>query len=155
MPLPRRLLVAAVGVALLTAACGGDDDTTGATGSADDRTVEITMVDIAFEPDSVEVAAGETVRFVFTNDGDVAHDAFIGDTAAQADHEQQMRDAEEDDDSGMDHGGGEDAGDGAVTVEPGDTDELTYTFEEAGTVEIGCHQPGHYDAGMKIDVEVS
>ena len=153
MPLPRRLLVAAVGVALVTAACGDDDDTTGAAGSGDGkRTVEITMVDIAFEPATVEVAAGETVRFVFTNDGDVAHDAFIGDTAAQADHEQQMRDAE-DDDSGMDHGGGED--DGAITVEPGDTAELTHTFGEAGTVEIGCHQPGHYDAGMKIDVEVA
>lgn len=152
MHLPRTLTVAVAvaGLALLAAACGGDDSATGAGGDAE-RTVEITMVDTAFEPSSVEVAAGESVRFVFTNDGEVAHDAFVGDTAAQADHEQQMRDAE--DDSGMDHEGGTD--DGAVTVEPGDTAELTYTFDDAGTVEIGCHQPGHYDAGMKIDVEVT
>ena len=151
MHVPRTLMVAVAGVALLAAACGDDDTTTGDANDAY-RTVEVTMVDIAFEPDSIEVAAGESVRFVFTNDGELTHDAFVGDSAAQADHEQQMRDAE--DDNGMDHDGG-DADDGAVTVEPGDTAELTYTFDEAGTIEIGCHQPDHYDAGMKIDVEVT
>lgn len=49
------------------------------------------------------------------------------------------------------HGAGDDD---AVTVEPGDEAELTCTFDEAGRVEVGCHQPGHYKAGMKIDVTV-
>ena len=92
------------------------------------------------------------MRFVFTNTGTVPHDAFIGDAAAQADHEQQMRDA--DDDSGMNHGGGNDD-DGAITVEPGETGELTHTFDETGTLEIGCHEPGHYDDGMKMTVAVA
>ena len=156
MSMHRRLSVVAVCVALVVAACGGGDGGSDASaGSGDaDRTVEITMVDIAFEPDRVDVAAGETVRFVFTNEGKVAHDAFIGDRQAQAEHEQQMRDADDDRGSGMDHGGN--AGDNAaITVEPGDTGELTHTFERAGTVQIGCHQPGHYDAGMKIDVGVA
>lgn len=152
---PLPLLAAVAGIAVVAAACGGDDSTDTADSDRADRTVQIRMVDIAFEPDRVDVAAGETVRFVFTNDGDVAHDAFVGDRAAQADHEQQMRDADDDSGSGMDHEGGGEEGDGAITVEPGGTGELTYTFEEAGTVEIGCHQPGHYDAGMKIDVEAS
>lgn len=58
-------------------------------------------------------------------------------------------------------GGGHDMGDGdkdkdAITVEPGKTGKLTYTFERTGTVEIGCHQPGHYyTAGMKIAVQVA
>ena len=155
MSLSRTLLVAVGGLSLLAAACGGDDETAASSDPGEARTVEVDMVDIAFEPDSVDVNAGETIRFVFTNRGDVAHDAFIGDAAEQADHEQQMRDAEDDSGSGMEHGGGG-GGDGeAVTVEPGDTEELTYTFDEAGSVEIGCHQPGHYDDGMKIDVEVT
>ena len=143
--------VAAV-IALVAVACGGDDDgTTNADSGTDERTVEIDMVDLAFEPDSLEVASGETVRFVFTNTDEVAHDAFVGDADAQADHEAEMREAE---DEG--HGGGHgDETENAITVEPGDTGELTYTFEDAGTTEIGCHQPGHYEGGMKIDVEVA
>jgi len=51
-----------------------------------------------------------------------------------------------------DHGG-DDAD--AIVVEPGETGTLTHTFDDAGTVEIGCHQPGHYGAGMKIAVTVT
>jgi uncharacterized cupredoxin-like copper-binding protein len=153
MRLPRSFLIAVAGVALVAAACG-DDNGNSSVGSGDDvRTVEIDMVDTAFEPETLQVAEGEAVRFVFTNSGEVAHDAFIGGREAQADHEAEMR--EGDDDGGHDGGHGEDEGENAVTVEPGDTEELTYTFDDPGTLEVGCHQPGHYDAGMKISVEVA
>ena len=152
MQFSRSLLAAAAGAVLLAAACGDDDGATSAGTGGDVRTVEVDMVDIAFEPDALEVARGETVRFVFTNHGEVAHDAFIGDADAQADHEAEMR---ADNDEG-EHGGGHgDDEDDAVTVEPGDEAELTHTFDETGTIEIGCHQAGHYDAGMKITVEVT
>ena len=103
-----------------------------------------------FEPDAMTVARGETVRFVFTNRGQVTHDAFIGDADAQAEHEAEMR--ERDDDPHGGHGDG-DAAD-AITVDKGDEGELTHTFADAGEVEIGCHQPGHYEAGMKVTVQV-
>ena len=77
MPRLPLLTIAVAGVVLL-AACGDDDTSTG-DASGDTRTVEIDMVDIAFEPDTLEVSRGKTVRFVFINSGDVAHDAFIGD----------------------------------------------------------------------------
>ena len=108
------------------------------------------MVDNAFEPDHLEVTEGETVRFVFTNHGAVAHDAFIGDTDAQADHEAEMRRRR-----ATGHGHGDHGADEAVTVEPGERGELTHTFDDAGTIEIGCHQPGHYDAGMKVAMKVA
>lgn len=153
MQFSRSLLAAAAGAMLLAAACGDDDSDTTAGAGGDVRTVEVDMVDNAFEPETVEVARGETVRFVFTNRGEVAHDAFIGDADAQADHEAEMRAGDGDD---GEHGGGhgDDEAD-AVTVEPGDEAELTHTFDETGTIEVGCHQAGHYDAGMKIIVEVS
>jgi plastocyanin len=56
MRIPRPLVLAATGVTLVGAACG-DDDTTADTGAAA-RKVEIEMVDIAFEPDTLEVARG-------------------------------------------------------------------------------------------------
>ena len=145
----HRIVAAAITVAFVLAACGADE---GSSDGADEatRTVDVAMVDIAYEPDTLEVKQGETVRFVFTNRGKVAHDAFIGDHRAQEEHEADMSDPDADD-----HGGHGDDEDAAVTVAPGEREELTYTFDEAGTVEIGCHQPGHYAAGMKIAVDVT
>ena len=30
----------------------------------------------------------------------------------------------------------------------------TYVFDEPGDVEMACHLPGHYDFGMRGEVEV-
>jgi len=104
------------------------------------------MVDIAFEPDKIDVSAGEKVRFVFTNDGEVAHDAFIGDSEAQDQHAEDMAD---------EHGGHGDDDEG-ITVEPGDSRELSRTFSaDDDGVLIGCHHPGPYEAGMVATVNVS
>ena len=136
----RPLFVATlVGIALLTSSCGG-----GSTGaSAGARSVDIDMRDNAYSPDHVTVHGGETVRFRFHNTGAVAHDAFMGDSSAQDDHEMAMRSA-----GGM-HGGAD-----AVTVDPGDSATLTRTFHAGDQMLIGCHQTGHYAAAMKITVEV-
>lgn len=142
----RGLLAMTGTVALLASACGGGDETASSPDTSDVRTVAVDMVDIAFAPTTLAVGVGETIRFKFTNRGNVAHDAFIGDAAAQADHEQEMADAG----SGHAH-----HNTGAVTVAPDETATLEYTFDEAGSVQVGCHEPGHYDAGMKIDVVVS
>jgi uncharacterized cupredoxin-like copper-binding protein len=115
--------------------------------ASDDVTIE--MVDTAFEPDTFEFKAGDEVTFRFMNNGRVAHDAFIGDEQAQRYHEADMREA----DAGA-HGahGGEDEG---ITVDPGDSAKLTYRFEEPGTILLGCHQPGHYAAGMVASISVA
>jgi uncharacterized cupredoxin-like copper-binding protein len=96
---------AAVVVALgtLVAACSGsdaDEDGGGLSGSSATstgesaggaRTIEIEMTDNEFSPERIEVTAGETVHFVFANEGEVTHDAVIGDEAAQDEHESVMR----------------------------------------------------------------
>ena len=106
------------------------------------------MRDIAFSPDTVDVEAGETVTFVFENVGKIPHDAYVGDAGAQDEHEMEMQEMDE---AGHgDHGAGADA----VTVEPGKRGELTHTFEAGDRLLIGCHQPGHYAAGMKVTVNV-
>lgn len=112
-----RPAVLAATALLLLVAWGDDDDdtTTNAADGSETPTVEVDMVDTAFEPDTLQEDAGETVRFGFTNRGEVAHDAFIGDADAQADHEDEIREA--DDDEGHEGGHGDDTED-AVTVEP-------------------------------------
>jgi len=138
----RLLLVVAI---LALGACGSGDDGSPPVASGDERVVEVEMRDIAFAPTAVDVRAGEKVRFVFKNTGQVAHDAFVGDAAAQEKHEKEMRAG------GGDHGHGSDA----VTVKPGKTARLTYTFSQPGQILLGCHQPGHYTGGMKATINIA
>ena len=140
----RVIAILSVPVLVLLGACGSGDDEPTLAGAGEDRTVEIEMRDIAFSPDKVDVRAGEKVRFVFTNKGSLTHDAFIGDAAAQEQHEKDMR-------SGHSHG----EGSNAITLKPGKKAQLVHTFDRPGEILIGCHQPGHYAGGMKATVKVA
>ncbi|MGB7540705.1 MAG: cupredoxin family protein, partial [Burkholderiales bacterium] len=114
------------------------------TGHGIARTVEILASDdLRFSPAKIEVRAGETVRFVVKNVGSTRHEFAVGDRAAQHAHAQMMRKY-----PGMKHG------DSATTVvlEPGETKTLMWKFDRPGPIELACHVPGHYEAGMKIDV---
>lgn len=131
-----------------------DMDMSGAFGepadaSEADRTIEVTVDnELAFEPAEFEVAAGEVVTFRIINIGDVEHEFVLGDEQAQ----QQM--ADEMGEGGDDHG--ESGGmSNAVTIHPGEEAELTWRFpDQATTVLVGCHVPGHYEAGMRGTVTV-
>ena len=147
MSLLRRALGILTAVILAGGCGGGSHGSHGSTAEAD-RTVFITMRDISYEPVAVTVNAGETVKFVFRNEGDIRHDAFLGDEAAQADHEEKMR---KEGSGGMDGHHGDDA----ITVGPGRTGSLTHTFKAGDALLIGCHEPGHYATGMKIAVTVT
>lgn len=173
---------ALLALAVAAAGCGSDEkagsDSDGEAPAGDD-TVTMVMTDNDFEPDRVEARVGEEITFRFVNDGNLVHEALIGpeemqeehaaDMAGGGDHDPGHDEAGEPDDpdghmdgeSGHDMEG--DSGDhmdgsggtAVVTVQPGDSAELSYVFDEPGTVLIGCHQPGHYEAGMVATVEVS
>ena len=107
--------------------------------------IEVTLTDaLKIEPASMTVPAGEPITFVVTNSGTVDHEFYLGDEAAQAEHEQEMADM-----GGMKH----DEPDG-IAVKPGETKELTYTFAEPGDSLAGCHVVGHYGGGMKATITV-
>jgi plastocyanin len=142
----RNVMVVVVGitVVLIVGACGDGHTTHGAeTGG---RTIEIDMRENDFSPASITVAAGDQIQFVFHNKGSVPHDAFIGDEAAQDAHEREMRTS-----SGTGHGHDADG----VTVEPGNTETLSHTFDKPGTTLIGCHELNHYALGMRIRITVT
>ncbi|MEX1208236.1 MAG: plastocyanin/azurin family copper-binding protein [Acidimicrobiia bacterium] len=164
----RFVFVIAV-LTLVAAACGDDADTTapmdmttmddmddmdgesfawGMPGDpADaDRVVEIVASDaFRFDPDTVEVSAGETVTFRVTNAGAIRHEFVVGTQADQDHHEAEMTDM-----------GGMEMADEAngFALEPGETKELTLTFTEAGSLQFACHETGHYAAGMIGDLTV-
>jgi len=110
--------------------------------AAGGRTVDVEMHDISYSPTSIPVHAGETVTFVFHNMGRIQHEAFLGDATAQADHDKEM--------AGGTGGAMAGMGGDAVKVEPGKTAVITHTFKPGEALLIGCHEPGHYAAGMKV-----
>jgi uncharacterized cupredoxin-like copper-binding protein len=100
---------------------------------ANPRVVGMNMDDkLQFMPDSVPVAKGETIRFVLTNIGTVVHEFQVGPADKVA----------------------IDAVDGVLVIEQdeldaGSTHAVDYTFDGTGPYAYACHEPGHYEAGMK------
>jgi uncharacterized cupredoxin-like copper-binding protein len=149
-----RVVVVLVAVGMLLAACtaGGVGSTPSAqpstssapSGSAATR-IEVTLTDaLKIEPATMSVPAGVPVTFVVTNSGATEHEFYLGDEAAQAEHEQEMQAG------GMMH----DDPNG-ISLAAGETKELTHTFNEAGETLAGCHVAGHYPGGMKATITVT
>lgn len=138
-------LIALVATTAGLAACSSD--TTGQA-TRSDRTVTVTMTDNAYEPKDISAKSGESITFNFVNDGQMTHEAYFGSEKDQEDHAAEMM--------GGDGGHSMHMGDDSlVTVKPGKDAVVTRTFNETGTVVIGCHQPGHWESGMKATVTVS
>ena len=114
--------------------------------SPDSVRFDVTLTD-AFRilPCAMTVQAGVPVTFVVTNVGAIDHEFFLGDAAQQVAHDEEMITMGEAAMHGDDHG---------MTVHPGETVELSFTFEQPGEFEAGCHIPGHYPAGMKARITV-
>lgn len=149
-----RWPVIAVAAGVMLVGCGGGGDSAAksvdpATGKKADRVVEVRMLpERRYEPDNVAVKVGETITFKLKNDGDSFHDVTLGDEDVQAAREKEMAPM------GPEPMGMDDEAN-SVTVAKGETKELTRTFDEAGTLIYGCHQPGHYADGMMGTVTVS
>lgn len=105
-----------------------------------ERTVSIRMTDaMRFEPDTLEVRQGETLRLILRNDGRLIHEMVIGTHAALAEHAEVMRKfpGMEHDEAYMAH------------VSQGRQGEIVWHFNQAGEFEFACLIPGHYEAGMR------
>jgi uncharacterized cupredoxin-like copper-binding protein len=161
-----RASIAALAIPVIAVLAGCGQHTTADTG-ASGRVVDMDMADNAFSTKQLQVAKGETVTLRFHNKGAAVHEAVIGNDAVQASHHQQMTTGTANGmpggtpmttaSGGMEHGSMNSGGttdDDAVTVQPGEMKEMKHTFTESGTVLIGCHQPGHWEAGMKASVTV-
>lgn len=108
--------------------------------SAHPRMIVLRMTDhLEFVPSEVSVAPGETILFVLPNIGPTqTHEFQIGPADRVA----------------------LDQVDGQIVVEvdkiePLHVDFVTYTFGAVGPYAFACHEPGHYEAGMKGIVDLT
>ncbi|HVI50120.1 MAG TPA: cupredoxin family protein [Candidatus Sulfotelmatobacter sp.] len=114
------------------------------------RTITVAMKDISFEPSSIQIKQGETIRFVVNNHSEVDHDFTIGDTRTQTAHRKEMAEMAQ-------MGGAMHHADdpNAVFVKAGQTGELVWTFTRPGKLEFDCNVPGHFEAGMGGKIMIS
>jgi uncharacterized cupredoxin-like copper-binding protein len=109
------------------------------------RNVVIEVNDnMRFDPGTWQAQQGEVLRLIVVNTGKVKHELVVGQARELAEHAKSMRQSK-----GEHH-----HHDNAVSVEPGQSAILMFTFDKAGEWGMACFEPGHYEAGMKGLVQV-
>ena len=119
----------------------------GIAGNADEvtRTIDVAMLDtMQFEPASLQVQQGETIRFIARNDGAVLHEFVLGTTQTNDEHAELMVrfPGMEHDEPYMAH------------VDPAASGEIIWTFNRDGEFDFACLIAGHYQAGMRGTISV-
>ena len=113
-----------------------------------DRVIELSMTGMHFVPDTLTVKVGQTVAFAVTNPNDIPHELFIGDMADQMAHRAAHMAVPSAGQAQVSHMGY------GIYIQPHGTGMVTYHFATAGTIFLGCHLPGHWEAGMVATVKV-
>ncbi len=98
-----------------------------------------------FTPSEMSIEAGDVIRFVLSNDGQIQHEFVLGTQESLSEHAEMMMKfpGMEHDEPYMAH------------VAPGKTKEMIWKFSKSGTYEFGCLLPGHFAAGMKGLIDVN
>ncbi len=109
------------------------------------RTVHINMSDrMRYTPDSMQVKAGETVKFIVKNEGKIKHELVLGRAQDLKAHAELMKK----------HPGMEHDEPYMAHVAPGKTETIVWQFTKAGEFKFGCLIPGHFEAGMIGNIAV-
>lgn len=110
------------------------------------RTIHVSMSDaMRFTPDTIAVRRGETVKFVFHNEGQQLHEFVLGTKKELEEHAALMMKFPnmEHDEPYMAH------------IAPGKPGEIVWAFNRAGDFMFACLIAGHYQAGMVGSIRVA
>jgi uncharacterized cupredoxin-like copper-binding protein len=102
------------------------------------RTIRVSIRDDDFDVKSIQVRAGETIRFVIKNDGYEPHEFGIASPQEHLEHRammKQMPNMRHDDPN-------------VITVDAGQTKEIVWKFGKDADMEFACNIPGHAERGM-------
>ena len=132
------------------------------------RTIKVIMYDNYYEPNSFNIKSGETIKFVVVNAGELVHEFNIANAMMHKKHQPEMEKMVENEilladsidkdkmkkmakiDKSMGH-----SHSNSVLLEPKETGDIVWKFENAMNIEIACNVPGHYQVGMiaKVDIK--
>lgn len=97
-----------------------------------DGTINVTLSDMKVTADVTTFKVGVPYTFAATNTGAAIHELVI---EHSGDVDQPLAEAND--------------------IIPGSTATLPYTFTAPGKYQLACHLPGHYEAGMVLQIEVT
>ncbi len=145
--LPRiricMLFVVLFSLAALLLACGGPTASPTANPSATSpTTVTVTLTDFKIASDQTQFKVGVPYHFVVDNKGAVEHEVMIAPPMTAGMTLEQIDDAQLFE---------------APDIEVGQTKTVDYIFKASalnGKWEFACHEPGHYETGMKLPVTI-
>jgi uncharacterized cupredoxin-like copper-binding protein len=103
------------------------------------RTIRVDAKDIGFMMKQIQVKAGETIRFVVTNKGQIPHEFAIASAKEHEEHSAMMAQMPD-----MVH-----EEPNVISLKPGETKELVWRFGSDTGIEFSCNLPGHREQGMK------
>jgi uncharacterized cupredoxin-like copper-binding protein len=116
------------------------------------RSIDVTLLDsMRFTPETIQVKAGETIRFVVRNKGKMTHEMVLGNSKDIAAHAQQMQAMAANPANPQQQQHHHDSGAKSieVSVPAGEVREWVVKFDEAVELVMACLIPGHFEAGMK------
>lgn len=99
--------------------------------------IAVSLTEFGVESSAVTLQVGQEYTFDITNNGEAVHEFVIEPAGV--------------DDGPLEVDGMESE---AEDIDPGATKSLTWTFTEAGSYQFTCHVPGHYPAGMSLNITV-
>jgi len=120
-------------------------DGVGSSGPAGSQEVSVTLSDFKVSASTTTFSPGMPYHFVVTNNGKMAHEFMIlpplagmGSMSMDDLHKQSLVMIE--------------------SIAPGESKTVDVTFPSSSvgsSLELACHLPGHYEAGMKLPITVS
>ena len=142
----------------------------GSVGDAKDvtRIIKVIMYDNRYEPNLFKIKAGETIKFVIENAGDLVHEFNIANKMMHLKHQPEMEKMVENEillvdsidkkkmeqmskiDKTMAH-----SHNNSILLEPKQKGNIIWKFDNAVNIEIACNVPGHYQAGMIAKVNIN
>ena len=141
----------------------GSMNAIGTKGKASDvnKVIVVNMHDNYYEPSKIEIKKGETVKFVVKNKGELVHEFNIATKEMHLKHQPEMMKMVVNEiivggkidknkmkemsktDHSMSH-----SHSNSVLLEPNQSAELIWKFNNDASLEVACNIPGHYESGM-------
>ena len=125
------------------------------------RVIEVKMYDNYYEPSSIQVKKGETVKIIVKNLGELVHEYNIGTKEMHIKHQPEMQKLIDHEiisfdkidkkkmkemskkDHSLAH-----SHSNSIMLEPKTQGEIIWKFSKDIELEMACNIPGHYESGM-------
>ena len=125
------------------------------------RTINVKMYDNYFEPKSIKVKSGETIKFVVENKGELVHEYNIATKKMHLKHQPEMMmmmqmgillptklDMKKMKEASKTNHAMSHSHSNSLLLEPNKKGEIIWKFSTNEELEVACNVPGHYQAGM-------